>query len=171
MAGGTMAVLGGLLLWPSWEPARIKVDLTTAIRAHAAYAESEMAALLGEGQEGATDRARRAAGLSSNNLETTLSRALQEPGHETRRELQSAMLADAALRRIAGRLTALQHAPGLAGSAALADWRRWLAQAFDALARGAPLPGDPPEDAPMGALARLARQITLIDGALRPKTD
>lgn len=167
VAGGAMAVAGGLLLWPSWEPARVKGDLAAAIRAHAAYAESEMAALLGEGEPNAADRARRAAGLASNNLETTLSRALQEPGRETRREVQAAMLADAALRRIAGRLAALQHAPGLAGSAALAEWRSWLARAFDALAGGAALPGEPPADIPMGALARIARQISLIDGALR----
>lgn len=168
VAGGAMAVLGGLLLWPSWEPARIRGDLLTAIRAHAGYADKEVAALMGQGAPGTADRARRAAGLASNNLETTLSRALQEPGRETRRELQGAMVADAALRRIAGRLAALQHAPGLAESAALGEWRVWLARAFEALAEGTALPGDPPADLPMGALARIARQLTLIDGALRP---
>ena len=58
VAGGAMAVLGGLLLWPSWEPARVKGDLLAAIKAHAAYAERELAALVGEGEPGAVDRAR-----------------------------------------------------------------------------------------------------------------
>jgi uncharacterized membrane protein YccC len=168
IAGGAIAVLGGLLLWPSWEPARVRGDLLTAIRAHAAFAESELAALLGEAAPGSTDAARRLAGVASNNLETTLSRALQEPGHASRRELEGAMLADAGLRRIAGRLSALQHAPGLARSADAEAWRAWLAGAFAALERGDKLPGDPPADAPGGALARIARQIELIDGALRP---
>ena len=168
IAGGAMAVLGGLLLWPSWEPARVQDDLAAAIRAHAAYADRELAVLLGIAPPAAADAARRAAGLASNNLETTLSRALQEPGHEARHALQAAMLADAALRRIAGRLAALQHAPGLAGAAELGAWRSWLAGAFTALDRRGPLPGPAPADPHGGALGRIARQIMLIDGARRP---
>ena len=169
VAGGVMAVLGGLLLWPSREPARVRGDLLTAIRAHAAYADSEFAVLLGTGSAASVDAARRASGLASNNLETTLSRALQEPGQNGRREVQAAMLADAALRRVAGRLAALQTAPGLAAAADLGAWRDWIARGFAALAEGAELQDDPPADAPNGALARIALQITLIDGALRPE--
>ena len=169
LAGGTIAVLGGLLLWPSWEPARVKSDLKAAIQAHAEFADRELAVLLGEAEPAATDRARRAAGLASNTLETTLARALQEPGRATRREMQGAMLADAGLRRIAGRLSSLQHAPGLAATTDLAAWRAWLREAFEALLRGAELPGAPPSDAPTGVLAQIAQQITLIDGALRPE--
>ena len=163
-----MAVVGGLLLWPSWEPARIRGDLVTAIRAHAAYADSELAALLGAGSSQDVEAARRASGLASNILETTLSRALQEPGRESRREVQAAMLADAALRRVAGRLAALQSAPGLAGSADLPAWRAWIGKGFEALASGDALPGEPPPQWESGALGRIARQIMLIDGALHP---
>ena len=168
LAGGAMAVIGGLLLWPSWEPERVRDDLLTAIGAHAAYADAELATLLGGAPAGSADRARRAAGLASNNLETTLSRALQEPGHGSRAELQMAMVADAALRRVAGRLAALQHAPGLAGSAKLETWRTWLATSFAALNAGASLPQETPVDADDGPLGRIARQISLIDGAMRP---
>ncbi len=169
LAGGAMAVVGGLLLWPSWEPARVRDDLRTAIAAHAAFADAELAALLGEAPSGsAADRARRAAGLASNNLETTLSRALQEPGHGSRTELQVAMVADAALRRVAGRLAALQHAPGLAGRADLAKWRSWLSASFAALQTGVTLPSELPADADDGPLGRIARQLQLIDGAMRP---
>ncbi len=167
LAGGVMAVLGGLLLWPSWEPARVRGDLLTAIEAHGAYAEAELATLMGEQPTGSADGARRAAGLASNNLETTLSRALQEPGHASDRELQVAMVADAALRRVAGRLAALQHAPGLAGLAEIGVWRSWLAASFAALKTGTALPAPVPADPSDGPLGRIARQLALIDGAMR----
>ncbi|MBV8911934.1 MAG: FUSC family protein [Acetobacteraceae bacterium] len=167
VAGGAIAVLGGLLLWPSWEPARVRSELQKAIQTHGAYADAELAVLLGEAAAETADPARREAGVASNNLETSLSRALQEPTPSSRDGLQSAMLADAALRRIAGRLAALQYEPGLVGSADLHVWRTWLAAAFAALEAGEPLPGEPPKDEPGGSLARIARQISLIDGALR----
>ena len=168
LAGGLMAVAGGLLLWPSWEPPRVRDDLLAAIGAHAAYADAELATLMGEAPIGSADTARRAAGLTSNNLETSLSRALQEPGHRFDRELQVAMVADAALRRTAGRLAALQHAPGLAGSAEMDAWRDWLKASFAALKTGAALPGPVPPDPDNGPLGRIARQLALIDGAMRP---
>ena len=168
LAGGAMAVVGGLLLWPSWEPPRVHDDLLTAIDAHAAYADAELATLMGEGPTGSADLARRAAGLASNNLETTLSRALQEPGHGSHRELQVAMVADAALRRTAGRLAALQHAPGLVGSADMGAWRNWLTASFAALKVGAVLPAEAPDDPNNGPLGRIAHQLALIDGAMRP---
>ena len=168
LAGGAMAVAGGLLLWPSWEPARVRGDLLTAIAAHAAYADAELATLMGEAPTGSADTARRAAGLASNNLEATLSRALQEPGHASDRELQVAMVADAALRRVAGRLAALQHAPGLAGSAEIQAWRTWLSASFAALKTRAALPAPVPADPGNGPLGQIARQVALIDGAMRP---
>ena len=168
LAGGAIAVAGGLLLWPSWEPARVQSDLLVAIGAHADYADAELSTLSGESPPGTAETTRRAAGMASNNLETTLSRALQEPGHALRRELQVAMLADAALRRVAGRLAALQHAPGLAGAAELDRWRVWLAGSFAALRSGAALPDPAPADHADGPLGRIARQLALIDGAMRP---
>jgi uncharacterized membrane protein YccC len=170
LAGGAMAVVGGLLLWPSWEPPRVRGDLLTAIGAHAAYADAELATLMGEAPTGSADTARRAAGLASNNLEATLSRALQEPGHASRRELQVAMVADAALRRTAGRLAALQHAPGLVGSAEMETWRGWLVASFAALKTGTALPAPVPADPENGPLGRIARQLALIDGAMRQDT-
>ncbi len=46
--GGTLAVLGCAVLWPSWEPGRLGQELRGALDAHAAYADTELAALLGE---------------------------------------------------------------------------------------------------------------------------
>jgi len=167
VAGGAMAVLGGDLLWPSWEPARVRARLQDAISAHAEYADAELAALLGEGTSEAAEAARRQAGVANNNFETTLSRALQEPHSATRVDLRPAMLADAALRRVAGRLSALQYQPNLPQEVDLFAWRAWLQRAFAALHAETKLPSAPPPDAPAGSLARIARQLGLIEGALR----
>ncbi len=80
------------------------------------------------------------------------------------------MTVDAALRRLAGRLSALQHDPAMAGNPgpeALRAWREWLAAAFAALTAGTPLPGGSPAIEGTGPLARIARQLELMDGALR----
>jgi len=168
--GGTLAVLGCWVLWPSWEPDRVQTELAGALRAHAAYADLELAALVGEAPGAALDAARRAAGVASNNLEASLSRALQEPRRSARAGLETAMVVDAALRRLAGRLSALQHDPALAGATgpdALRAWQGWLRGAFTALSGGQPLPGGAPPLEGAGPMARIARQLELMDGALR----
>ena len=165
IAGGALAVVGGLLLWPSWEPDRLRGELSTALAAHAAFAEAELDCLLGTGTSVAADRARRDAGVASNSLETSISRALLEPRKSTRPGLQQAMVVDAALRRMAGRLTVLQmdphHADGLTPDV-LRQWRDWLGGALRALADGCPTPGDRPEGRPPDALARIAQQVELL---------
>jgi uncharacterized membrane protein YccC len=170
VAGGILAIAGGALLWPSWEPTRVREALATAVAAHGAYADLELAALLEPGtiEPAALEAVRRAAGLASNNLETALNRALQEPRHEARRESETALVVDAALRRLAGRLLALQHDPAQAGSnpVTLKAWRAWMADAFAALRTGSPLPDVNLPDQDHPALSRMARQITLIAGAL-----
>ena len=112
-----MAVLGGLLLWPSWEPARVRDELRPRSAPMPPTPTASSATLLGEGRPRSVDAARRAAGLASNNLEATLSRALQEPRPRAARELQAAMVADAALRRIAGPAggAAVRAGPGRRG--------------------------------------------------------
>jgi len=167
--GGIMAVLGGMLLWPSWEPNRLRQELKRALEAHAAFADLALAARMGESTPG-LDAARRAAGLTTNNLEASLSRALQEPGHQSRADLHVAMVADAALRRMAGRLSVLQYEPSTPPDLPrLQAWRRWLDAGFLALETGAALPGPPPPAQPDGSLARIARQMDLIAGAQHPE--
>ncbi len=166
--GGVLAVLGCAVLWPSWEPGRLSRELHGALEAHAAYADTELATLLGEQPAAALDAVRRAAGVASNNLEASLARALQEPRRSARAGLEAAMVVDAALRRLAGRLSSFQHDPAsVPGPAELAAWRDWLRLAFQALADGEPLPPGQPRHEPDGAMARIARQVALIDGALR----
>ncbi len=169
--GGLLAVAGGALLWPSWEPARVREAIAAAIAAHAAYADLELAALIdpAAADPAALETARRGAGRASNNLETAISRALQEP-RQTRTDADTAMVVDAALRRLAGRLLAFQHEPAQAGgdAATLRAWRHWAATAFAALASGMPLPAGPAPDRDHPALGRMARQIELIGGAVAP---
>ena len=170
VAGGTLAVIGGILLWPSWEPIRVRQALTDAIQAHANYADLELAALIDPAatKPAQLEAGRRAAGLASNTLETALNRALQEPRHQARIEAQTALLVDAALRRLAGRLLALQHDPAQAGTdpILLEAWRTWLAESFAALEAARSLPTTQPPDRNHPALGRMARQVELIAGAL-----
>ena len=166
VAGGGLAVIGCLVLWPSWEPDRLRQEVRGAILAHAAFARAELDALMGEGDARTVDRARRAAGVASNNLETSISRALNEPRQAARDALRAAMVTDAALRRMAGRLSALQldphHADGI-GPEALRTWREWIAGAMTALAEGNSFAVARPTGRAPDALLRIARQIELLE--------
>lgn len=172
MAGGGLAVFGCLVLWPSWEPARLRAEVITAIRAHARYAEAELSLMLDEGAHAAVDQARRAAGLASNNLEASLARSLQEPRLLATPRLQAVMLIDAALRRVAGRLSAMQidlEAEARCQPAqAWRAWRSWLTDGLMGLAATPPTPLPPrPEGGETETLARIARQLELMDGAVQ----
>jgi len=167
--GGLIAVAANALLWPAWQPAQVAEDLTTAITAHADYARR---VLLDGGDPG---HERRHAGLASNNLEASLQRAMHEPLRSGRDRLQSALVADATLRRIAGRLAALSLAPApLIDVQETCATRQWVPDTLAALASGvAPAPrprsGDGSE-----VVDRLARQVELlafsIGGAVDSKT-
>jgi uncharacterized membrane protein YccC len=168
VTGGLMAVAGCIFLWPSWEPDRLPGELQTALEAHAAFAEAELDCLLGSAPPAAVEQTRRGAGLASNTLETTISRALLEPRGSTTPGLQQAMVVDAALRRMAGRLSMLQldphHADGLTPDALLA-WRNWIGGTLRGLAAGQAVPGKRPDGRVPDALARIAQQIELLRGA------
>ena len=166
VGGGLVAVLACMVLWPSWEPDRTAQGLRDALAAHARYAAAVLAARAGAGEPAAVDVARRAAGVSSNNLEASLSRALQEPGRAHRRGLETIMAADAGLRRLGGALIALQHdaqaGDGLPQGGWDA-WSRWLPEALHRLATpGAAPAGPPPPAPPAGTLARIGRVVEVL---------
>ncbi len=173
--GGVLAVAGTLVLWPSFEPALLAEELRRAIEAHARYGDAVFSFLIGEAVAGEVEVWRRAAGLASNNLEASLQRALNEPVGRRQRRLEMAALVDAALRRIAGRLAAMQQDASLADAVprgAWVEWRAWFNRAMQAVAKGEVPPPrpSPPQglEAERGgeALARIARQVELIPGAL-----
>ncbi len=171
LVGGIAAVIGVMVLWPSWEPDRLRGELQTAIAAHARYAD----AVLGRAEAETVEAARRAAGLASNNLETSIARLLLEPGQAAAKpragpdRLEAAMLVDTALRRLAGRLAALRlTAEPDAGmdAADWAAWREWIATALAGLQQMPPPAPPRPAARPVEALARIGRQIELMQGAL-----
>jgi uncharacterized membrane protein YccC len=161
--GGLIAVAANAVLWPSWEPDRVRRDLRAALAAHAGYA----AAVL-EGNPGIdADRARRAAGLASNNLEASLARVMQEPRRGQRNRLQAVLVADATLRRIAGRLTAISLDPPPAHrQAVFSETASWVIAALNALTEDS-LPPPAPVASGVDMLDRLARQVTLLPDLMR----
>ncbi|HEY0182613.1 MAG TPA: FUSC family protein [Rhodopila sp.] len=167
--GGVLAIAANYLLWPSREPDLIAPEAKKAIAAHALYAEAGFSVLLGEASEAELDRARRAAGVTTNALEALITRALLEPGQKKRVPLEAAMVVDAALRRCAGRLAALPHDPTIASNTpkeTLRVWRDWVATSMRRLASGrTDLPPRPDGNA-NDALGRIARQIALLAGAM-----
>jgi uncharacterized membrane protein YccC len=166
--GGVVSVIGALLLWPIWEPARLRQELTGTAAAYGRYIHAVLSEVLGEAPAELAEAARRAAGLASNNLEVALTRALQEPLRGQRPRLEAAMAAASSLRRLAGPASILHHGAKPLPAAELGfwrGWRDWAAQAFAALDCQERPPSPPPGAAP-DALARLAAQIELLNGAL-----
>ena len=160
--GGLIALAANLLLWPSWQPEQVKRDLAAAIGAHAAYAR---AVLLQTTTDPA--RERRKAGLASNNLEASLQRALHEPRRGQRNQLQAALVADAALRRIAGRLVAISlDLPDISAEAARATCL-WLIGALENLAAGKPAEPRPRMSSGIERVERVARQVELLEFSLQ----
>jgi uncharacterized membrane protein YccC len=167
--GGLIAVGANFLLWPSREPDLVVPEVKNAIAAHGAYAEADFSALLGETTEAVLGQARRAAGVTTNALEALITRALLEPGNKNQDALEAAMVVDAALRRFAGRLATLQHDTGLAANTpaeTLRIWRDWIGTSMRLLASGKTVLPPRPGGAENDALARIARQIELMSGAM-----
>ncbi len=172
MGGGLIAVAACYLLWPDWQPNRLEAEIRDAIQAHGAYADAEIGFILRETPNAALEQARRAAGLASNNVEASVARALLEPRGPQNDRLEAAMVIDSALRRMAGRLTAMQYdsaQPGALEPSAWAAWRGWIAAAMAELGAGrTTLTPHPPlaEGPHTAALGRIARQIELIAGTV-----
>src|SRR5262249_45020447 len=141
--------------------------LRGALAAHSTYAIAALGRILGEAGE-AAEQGRRAAGVASNNLETSLARALQEPRRSQRPRLEAAMLAASTPRRIVGALSALYHAPSSAGARRPGGGGRGrdgMGAARAALAEGRSPPARPAAAA-IEPLARIGRQMELLEGAL-----
>ena len=76
------------------------------------------------------------------------------------------MVADAALRRFGATLMALHYDDAPPSAACAAQWHDWLAATLrDLAAKNEPT--SPPQVAGSETLARMGRQIALLDGALR----
>jgi uncharacterized membrane protein YccC len=189
--GGVFALICSLALWPGRQPQRAVAEVRNAIAAHATSADAVFGELLGEHPSARSDATRRQAGIASNALETALSRGMLEPRLIAGSHLNAALTIDAALRRIAGRLSVIRilregeasdGATPRVSAADLAAWRAWV-KAANAIILATPphapaasaLPprprlNAPGEDPVADGLTRIARQIELIAGAM-PKLD
>jgi uncharacterized membrane protein YccC len=167
--GGLLAVAATFLLWPSREPARVAGEARAAVAAHGRYAAAVFANLLGHADAAAVDRARREAGLANNTLEVTINRALLEPGSSEGKQLEAALVIDAALRRCAGRLSATQLDPAFSQAMpaeALREWGDWITDGLAAVAAGQSAMAPRPQVAANDAILRLARQVDLMAGTV-----
>lgn len=168
LAGGLLSVAANLLLFPGFEHRRLESVREAAIASHRKWLDLTFDSLLesGRNSDGALEAARRQAGLASNNLEASISRALLEPHRSRDPALGSAIVTNAALRRIAGRLSVLSlERPVIRETARplWLAWRDWLDAMLSGAARKEPRPqslnAEPEVD---NTLARLARQAELI---------
>ena len=174
VGGGVLAVLACMVMWPSWEPDRTQAELRRALSTHADYVRAVLDLMSGQGSEAAVQETRRRAGLASNNLEASLSRALQEPRRRRARRMEALLAADAALRRLGGGFVALRFDPaareGL-DDAAWQDWRRWLPGGLEALSSDGRRLERMPEAPSKSTLARLGRGVVLLGGLMATLRD
>ncbi|MFO1120081.1 MAG: hypothetical protein U1E38_08335 [Rhodospirillales bacterium] len=94
---------------------------------------------------------------------------MQEPRRRQRDWLEAAMVVDATLRRIGGRLAVLQHeawSREALDDDAWRSWRSWIGGTLDAFAAGEAAPPPRPEGASLESLSRIARQIELLQPPL-----
>jgi uncharacterized membrane protein YccC len=123
--GAALALVGGHVLWPTFERRGLPDLLLTCTEATSAYADVVIGTAQGDAAAGEMQAGRRRAGLALSNLQAGVQRSLTEIGGDT--EAMTAILrASAALQRLSRALNALlQAAPILARSRpALADFRR-----------------------------------------------
>src|SRR5262245_37544232 len=119
-AGGTLALAGGYLLWPSFERKSLPVLLSVALRSMARYADGALAAAGGGPPPAAFEAANGQAGLDNTNLQASFQRVAVEPG-ERPEHLEAALLAVVALQRLLVSLNGLSRL----GPGAPEDSRAW----------------------------------------------
>jgi uncharacterized membrane protein YccC len=167
LLGGGIAVAACFLLWPNFEPQRLLQEMRAAIAASGHCVAAALLVLDGDAAADAA-RARRECGVAINSLQASISRALIEPAQRPRAPLQAAMLIDAALRRCAGRATAIMLDPTMRTAMpqpAWRSWRDWIARSSISLAAGVAQLEPRPTPA-IEAVSRIGRQFELIAGAL-----
>ncbi len=165
--GGMMALAASYLLWPDRHALALSHAVAATLDAHRAYADAQIARLLQQETPAEVARARRLAGQASNALEAAISQALMEPLRTRDPSLDAVLLADAALRRLAGRIAAMTLDAELTDAGVdLQAWRDWIAASLRTLVGGghdlAPRPPGPGTD----SLRRIARQIELMAGVM-----
>ena len=185
--GGVLALVCSLALWPGRQPQRAMEEVRGAIAAHARLVDGTLGLMLGDSDMAHWDSGRRQCGITSNTLESALSRSMLEPRLISGSHVNAALTIDAALRRIMGRSTVLRVSwsaetaegkPPPVAVETIRQWRQWCADCAARILDDGPgrvaslsLPPRPALDAPpdepvADSLRRIARQIELIAGAM-----
>ncbi|HUA24226.1 MAG TPA: FUSC family protein [Steroidobacteraceae bacterium] len=122
--GATLALIGGHILWPTFESRGLPDLLRACTEAMAAYADAVIGAAQGDAMAGELQTGRRQAGLALNNLQIGVQRSLTEIGGDTDAMI-AFVRASTALQRLSNALNVLlQTAPIIASSRpALAPFR------------------------------------------------
>lgn len=135
--GAALGVIGGHLLWPSFERDELPTLLRRSLRSMADYVLAALRRVEGQGSAAELAEARRQAGLDTTNLQAATQRALSELGGD-RALLASVVLAATALQRVSLTANAIvDAAPALAPDHPdLSNVRRALDAVFHGLAEG-----------------------------------
>ncbi|HVY16251.1 MAG TPA: FUSC family protein [Rhodopila sp.] len=168
IAGGALTMAASFLLWPSWEPQRLRVEFHATMGAYAALAGRTAMRLAGQASEQDLAEARRAAGVATNNFEASLSRALQEPRRGRGPALRTALLADAAFRRLGALLMTLERTASLGNETerqGWRDWSGWLEQALNATGPATPPAAPGTTDFARDVGLRVQAHLTLLHEA------
>lgn len=165
LLGGGLAIFGSAFLWPRFEAPKLSEVIASTKRAHIAYTDAVFSALLGQADWSNVENTRRSAGLASNNLEASIARALAEPHGKHEELLMKAATADAAMRRLAGRLSLLAVERPQIDTPNEWLWHAWKNWLQDALRfqKITPRPALPEGDGATDLL-RLARQVEMMAG-------
>lgn len=144
LAGGGLALLAAIALWPDWAGERLDPVLRAAVAAHLRYAALGIAERLGEADAATSLSVRREVGATSAEAEALLQRVLLEHVRIQTEAFRGALAIDAALRRSGGQIAALRLADGAGDPAGAAAWRTWFDAAAAAVDAGRPPPPTPP---------------------------
>jgi uncharacterized membrane protein YccC len=129
--GTTAALLGGRLLWPSWEHARLADDVGKAGQATAEYLAAVLGSVSRPEPDAGLRRARTSAEKAVAQAETTAAHAQREPGHNSTAIAEAAVDIDAlnALVQLAAALVA-HSGPQTAGIPAIPAYAQQAAPAL-----------------------------------------
>ncbi len=153
LIGGTLALLGSYLLFPSWERQQLPAQLATTIRANLAYFQQVAASYLNPKQELSTEtmrNLRHQAALENANAAAAAQRLLSEPDH-IRGEVEPIVMLMLYIRAFFSSVTTLgEHQRKFSGEYQFADLKRFtdaIVQILENLAYALEQ-GKPPQSLP-----------------------
>lgn len=128
LVGGTLALLGSYLLFPSWERQQLPTQLEKTMRANLAYFQQVAASYLNPEQESSTEtirNLRHQAALENANANAAAQRLFSEPRH-VRGEVEPIMMLMLYIRAFFSSVTTLaEHQRKFSGEYQFADFKRF----------------------------------------------